>query len=46
VLVDELERERVALAVCGDGRLEHDHAAEHVHNRERMRVRCGSTPIT
>jgi hypothetical protein len=37
-LVDELERVRVALAVRGNGRLEHDHTADHVHDRERVRV--------
>jgi len=38
VLVDELEGMRVPLAVRGHGRLEHDRAADHVHDRERVRI--------
>src|SRR4030095_16061597 len=38
VLVDEFEGVRVSLVVRADVRLEHDRAADHVHDRERVRV--------
>ena len=38
MLVDELQRLRVAVAARGDRRLEDDRAADDVHDRERMRV--------
>jgi hypothetical protein len=38
VLVDELHSMRVAVAARHDRRLKHDHAADDVHDRERMRV--------
>jgi hypothetical protein len=41
VLVNELEGVRVAVAARGDSRLEHDHAADDVDDRERMRVAVG-----
>jgi hypothetical protein len=46
VLVNELEGVRVAVAARGDSRLKHDHAADDVDDRERMRVAVGSTPMT
>ena len=38
VLVDELQRLRVAVGVRGDRRLKHDRATDDVHDRERVRV--------
>ena len=38
VLVCELQRLRVAVAVRVDRRLEHDHAADDLNDRERVRV--------
>jgi hypothetical protein len=38
VHLDELQRLRVAVAVCEHRRLEHNGAALHVHDRERVRV--------
>jgi hypothetical protein len=37
-LVDEFQSLRVAVAARGDGRLEDNHSADHVHDREPMRV--------
>jgi hypothetical protein len=36
--VDELQRPRVAVAVCDDGRLENDGTTPNLHDRECMRV--------
>ena len=38
MLVDELQRLRVAVAARDDRHLEHDRAADDLHDRERMRV--------
>jgi len=38
VPVDEPQSVCVAIAVCGDSRLEHDRATDDVHDRERVRV--------
>jgi hypothetical protein len=38
VLVDELQRVRVAIAARHDGRLEDDQAADDLHDRQRVRV--------
>ena len=46
VLVGELQRLRVAVAVRGDRRLEHDRAAATCTTASACESRCGSTPTT
>jgi hypothetical protein len=46
MLLAEHQRLPIAIAVCRNGRLEHDRAGSNLDDRECMRVGCGSTPTT